>query len=363
MQIAKRKLQIDLNRRSWLQTTGAAAASCALAGCGGGASGGQPVLMVFNWSDYIDGELIAEFEDQASCRVLYDNYSSDAELEARLATGGGAYDVVFPSDRAMQALLAKNLLQPLDHGRLTNLEHIDPQWLDPPCDRGNRHSVAYFWGTVAVGLRPDRIATFAAGFDVLFDPANRGRITMLDDAENVVAATLLMLGLPMNSVAPSDLRKAQDALLEQKPLVQAYTSDAYKERLISGDAWASLGWSGDLIQAADTAQEEGLDVQVIVPATGTMRWLDSMAIPRAATNPELAHRFIDFLLDPAIAKRNAEHVHYPTPNRAAFLMLAADDQHDANVYPPPATLAKCQWLADRKQDIAKIEAVWRAVKA
>jgi len=323
VQIAKRKLQIDLNRRSWLQTTGAAAASCALAGCGGGASGGQPVLMVFNWSDYIDGELIAEFEDQASCRVLYDNYSSDAELEARLATGGGAYDVVFPSDRAMQALLAKNLLQPLDHGRLTNLEHIDPQWLDPPCDRGNRHSVAYFWGTVAVGLRPDRIATFAAGFDVLFDPANRGRITMLDDAENVVAATLLMLGLPMNSVAPSDLRKAQDALLEQKPLVQAYTSDAYKERLISGDAWASLGWSGDLIQAADT----------------------------------------DFLLDPAIAKRNAEHVHYPTPNRAAFLMLAADDQHDANVYPPPATLAKCQWLADRKQDIAKIEAVWRAVKA
>ena len=186
---------------------------------------------------------------------------------------------------------------------------------------------------------------------------------MLDDAENVVAATLLNLGLPMNSVAQPDLNAAQDALLEQKPLVQAYTSDAYKERLISGDAWASLGWSGDLIQAADTAEEEGLEVQVIVPATGTMVWLDSMAIPRAATNPELAHRFIDFLLDPAVAAQNAQHVHYPTPNQAARMLLPPEDQQDANVYPPPATLARCKWLEDRKQDIAKIEAVWRAVKA
>jgi spermidine/putrescine transport system substrate-binding protein len=94
-----------------------------------------------------------------------------------------------------------------------------------------------------------------------------------------------------------------------------------------------------------------------------MVWLDSMAIPRAATNPELAHQFIDYLLDPAVAARNARHVHYPTPNRTAFGMLPAEDQHDANVYPPPATLAKCQWLGDRKADIAKIEAVWRAVKS
>jgi spermidine/putrescine-binding protein len=186
---------------------------------------------------------------------------------------------------------------------------------------------------------------------------------MLDDAENVVAAVLLHLGRPMNSFARPDLDAAQRELIVQKPLVQAYTSDAYKERLITGDAWASLGWSGDLIQAADVAAEDETEVQVIVPPQGTMIWLDSMAIPRAAGQVELAHEFINFLLDPAIAVRNADYVHYPTPNRAAFDMLPAESRDDANVYPPQATLDRCQWLGNRGADIAKIEAVWRAVKA
>jgi spermidine/putrescine-binding protein len=350
------------NRRTWLQST-AAIATAALAGCGGEGSGGRPVLKVFNWSAYIADDVIPQFEEQSGCRVVYDNFSSDAELEARLATGGGAYDVIFPSDRAMQALLAKNLLQPLNHGRLENLRHLDPKWLDPPFDPDNKHSAAYFWGTVAVGVRPDRAAAPAAGFEPLFNPAHRGRITMLDDAENAIAATLLKLGLPMNSVARPDLRAAKNELLKQKPLVQAYTSDAYKERLISGDAWASLGWSGDLIQAADEAAKEAIAVRVIVPSRGTMIWLDSMAIPRAAANVELAHRFINFLLEPEIAVRNAEFVHYPTPNRTALEMLPEAARADANVYPPQATLARCQWLKNRGGDIAKIEAVWREVKA
>jgi spermidine/putrescine-binding protein len=351
------------NRRAWLQAAFAATAGGAWCGCGGGNSGGKPVLKVFNWSDYIAADLIPEFEERTGCRVVYDNYSSDSELEARLATGGGAYDLVFPSDRAMQALLAKDLLQPLDHRRLNNLRHLDPKWLDPPCDAGNRHSAAYFWGTVAVGIRPDRVAGPVSGFEPLFDVKNRGRITLLDDPENVVAATLLKLGRPMNSVAPADLAAAKSELLKQKPLVQAYTSDAYKERLISGDAWASLGWSGDLIQAADIAAEDEIEIRVVVPATGTMIWLDSMAIPRAAMNVELAHELIDFLLDPQVAARNAQFVHYPTPNLTAFAMLPLEARQDANAYPPQATLAKCQWLKNRGADITKIEAVWRAVKA
>jgi spermidine/putrescine transport system substrate-binding protein len=351
------------NRRDWLTSVGAAAIGGTLVGCGSRNSGGMPVLKVFNWSDYIAEDVIPEFEQRTGCRVVYDNYSSDSELEARLATGGGAYDVIFPSDRAMQALLAKDLLQPLDHRELRNLRHLDPKWLDPPCDPGNRHSAAYFWGTVAVGIRPDRVAGRPAGFEALFDPAHQGRITMLDDAENVVAATLLKLGRPMNSVAPADLAAAQGELLKQKPLVQAYTSDAYKERLISGDAWASLGWSGDLIQAADVAAEEQTEIRVVVPVTGTMIWLDSMAIPRAARNVELAHELIDFLLDPSVAMRNAEFVHYPTPNRTALKMLPAAAREDANVYPPAATLARCQWLKNRGAEIGKIEAVWRVVKS
>ena len=351
------------SRRQWLVGATAASAAGAL-GCGRPARSrsANRELKVFNWSDYIHDEVIAEFEQQAGCRVVYDNYSSDAELETRLATGGGAYDVVFPSDRAMPALLAKNLLREIDLAGLENMRHLDDKFLRPPFDPANRFSVPYFWGTAAVGIRTDFVELPVRGFEILFDAACRGRITMLDDMENVVAAVLAHLGRPINSVAEADLAEVKRLLIEQRPLVQAYTSDSYKERLISGDAWACLGWSGDLMQAADEAARLGHEVRVVVPAGGTMIWLDSMAIPRAASDVKLAHEFVNFLLEPAIAAKNAMHIRYATPNRAAFQLLPAAMQNDLSVYPPPATMACCGWLENRGAAIERIEAIWREVR-
>ncbi len=348
-----------LTRRSLL---GAAAASAIAAGCESPSASGQ-VLKVFNWSDYVNPAAIESFEAAHGCRVVYDNFSSDSELEARLATGGGAYDVVFPSDRAMHSLLAKGLLQPLNRRLLTNTTNLNPDFLGRSFDPQNRFSLPYFWGTVAVGVRKDDVKENVTGFEVLFDRRYRGRITMLDDLENVVAAVLMYLERPLNSVATGDLTAARQLLLAQKPLVQAYTSDAYRERLISGDAWVSLGWSGDLLQAATIAAEQGDAVDVIVPQQGTLLWLDSMAIPARATNVSLAHRFIDHLLSVPVAVRNAEYVHYATPNAAAFAKLDPASAADPRIYPATATLAKCQWLEDRGEEIAKIEAIWREVRA
>jgi spermidine/putrescine-binding protein len=351
-------------RRTLLQSAAATAVAGAIAsgGCGSRPSSDR-VLKVFNWSDYIDPEVIDSFQEAQQCRVVYDNFSSDSELEARLATGGGAYDVVFPSDRAMHSLLAKGLLQPLDHRQLANMGNLSPDFLNMSFDRGNQFSLPYFWGTVAVGVRTDFVPAKVTGFGALFNPLYKGRITMLDDLENVIAAVLLHLGKPLNSVAAADLLAAKQLLLQQKPLVQAYTSDAYRERLIAGDAWVSLGWSGDLLQAADIAAEQGHTVNVVVPVTGTLKWLDSMAIPRRAMDVELAHRFIDHLLDAGVAARNAEHVHYATPNLAAFTKLTPEMAADQRIYPPLATLNLCQWLTDRGEQISLIEAVWREVRA
>jgi spermidine/putrescine transport system substrate-binding protein len=345
-------------RRSFI----AAGATALAAGCNRNAGRGE-VLKVFNWSDYIDPAVIEAFEAEHACRVVYDSFSSDSELEARLATGGGAYDVVFPSDRAMHSLKAKGLLQPIDQGQIGNIANLDAAFLDRSFDRGNRYSLPYFWGTVAVGVRKDHVTEDVTGFEVLFDRRYRGRITMLDDLENVVAAVLMFLGRPLNSVDRHDMLAAKQLLLQQKPLVQAYTSDAYRERLIAGDAWASLGWSGDLLQAAEIAAEQGDTVDVIVPRQGTLLWLDSLAIPARATSVPLAHRFIDYLLSVPVAVSNAEYVHYATPNAAAKAKLDPESAADPRIYPPAATLARCQWLEDRGEEIAKIEAVWREVRA
>jgi spermidine/putrescine transport system substrate-binding protein len=275
-----------------------------------------------------------------------------------MLTGGGGYDVVFPSDRSMPPLVNKGKLAPLDKQLLPNLKHIEPKFLDARFDRGNRFSVPYFWGTVAVGIRTDHVTGPVQGFEVLFDPRYKGRITMLDDPENVVAIVLLYLGLPMNSTEDAHLAKVKEVLTRQRPLVQAYTSDTFKEKLISGEAWVVLGWSGDILQAS----KEQDKVRAIVPATGTMIWADSMAIPIDARNPRLAHDFINYLLEPEIAARNANFVQYATPNAAARKLVNKTLLADPTVYPPPQVLERCQWLLDRGPDIAKIEQLWQEVK-
>ncbi len=369
------------SRRRWTQAAAAAAGGLAL-GCDGrsaawrpGLSGGGKRLNVFNWSDYIHEEAIAQFEQQTGATVVYDNYASDSELETRLATGAGNYDVVFPSDRAMVALLAKNLLLPLDRQRLTNFGNLDGVFLGLPFDDGNEYSAPYFWGTLAVGVRSDLCPVRARGLEVLFDERLRRRITMLDDMENVVAAALAHLGHPLNSVESDHLQAAQRLLLAQKPLVQAYTSDSYRERLISGDAWAALGWSGDLLQAAAELERmsgtvgdrpttrESARMRVIVPPTGTMLWIDSMVIPRRAQNVELAHAFINHLLDTRVAAMNAEHVSYATPNAAARALLTGRMLADESIYPPAEVVQRCTWLKNRGAEIEKVERVWRVVRA
>jgi spermidine/putrescine transport system substrate-binding protein len=355
---------MPIPRRTWLQSI--AALALLAAGCGHrgqtGAEGNQ--LKVFNWSDYIDDGVVPEFERRTGCTVVYDNYSSDSELETRLATGAGSYDVVFPSDRAMAALVAKGLLRELDHSRLPNIRHLDRKFLAPPFDPTNRFSVPYFWGTLAVGIRTDFIPDAAEGLEPLFDERNRGRITMLDDMENVVAVVLGHLGYPLNSVDPDHLKLVQQKLLVQRPLVQAYTSDSYRERLITGEAWASLGWSGDLLQANSELQKSHPSgrVKVIVPQGGTMLWIDSMVIPRAAQNVELAHAFINYLLEPSVAVLNAQKVNYATPNATARDQLPAAMLADESIYPPAEVLARCTALKDRGPDIEKIERVWRVVR-
>ena len=318
---------------------------------------GQPVLNVFNWSDYIDKDVLKEFAQRHGCRVQYDNYASDNELETKLQTGGG-YDVVFPSDRSMVPLLKQGRLLELQNDKLPNLKHLDPQFLNPPFDRGNKFSVPYFWGTVAVGIRADHVKEPVKGFEVLFDERYRGRITMLDDAEHVVAVALLHLGRQMNSTDDADLAQVKELLLKQKPLVQAYLSDGIKEKLVKGEAWVALDWSGDILQA----RREEANIRLVVPEAGTMVWTDSAAIPKDAKNVELAHAFINFLLDPDVAARNANFVRYPSPNRSARAKVSPDLLNDPSVYLPQALLDRCQRLLDRGPAVEKVRRLWADVR-
>jgi spermidine/putrescine transport system substrate-binding protein len=340
-------------------------ASVSFTGCSppsAGLAAGKPyagqTLNVFNWSDYIDPELLAEFERRTGARVQYDTYSSDAELETKLLSGGGGYDVIFPSDRSLPMLIKKDLLAKLDKSLLPNWQGLDPKFLNTPPDPGSQFIAPYFWGTLAVGVRTDKIAAPGTGFETLFDERYQGHITMLDDPEHVVAVALLHLGYPLNSTEDAQLAAAQELLVRQRPWVSAYTSDDYKERLIKGEAWAVLGWSGDILQA----RKEQPNIRAVVPASGTLIWLDGMAILKNAKQPRLAHEFVNFLLEPEIAARNADFVNYATPVLAAKDKIKKELRNDPAVYPPSELLDRCQWLQDRGAAIEKIENLWQQVR-
>lgn len=315
-------------------------------------------LQVFNWSDYIDETLIPEFEKRTGAKVVYTNYSDDGGLETKLLNDGGPYDVVFPSDRSMTGLVKKDKLAELDRSLLPNWKNLDPKFLGRRFDPKNRWSVPYFWGTLAIGIRTDHVKEPVQGFEVLFDERYKGRITMLDDPEHVVAVALLYLGLPMNSTDPEHLAKAKALLQKQAPFVQAYITDGFKDKLIKDEAWVVMGWSGDIMQA----RVEEKKVKAIVPASGTLVWVDSMAIPKNAANPRLAHEFINFLLDAQVAGRNANFVKYASPNQAGRAHIDQNLLNDPVIYPPAKVLERCQWLEDRGPAFARIEEVWKAIR-
>ena len=270
----------------------------------------------------------------------------------------------------MTALVAKGLLAELDRSRLANFGHLDAKFLCLPFDRENRFSVPYFWARWPSAFGPTLSRARPTGLAVLFDPRDRGRITMLDDMENVVAAVLGYLGFPLNSLDPRHLEAAQRLLIEQKPLVQAYTSDSYRERLIAGEAWASLGWSGDLLQAASELAK--VDASKNAPRRR----------PRAGHHSARRHNDLDRQHghSESFAKQGARarlhrllagssgggaewrKVNYATPNEAARLLLPPAMLADESIYPPAELLARCSWLENRGPAIEKIERLWRVVR-
>src|SRR5690606_2563685 len=197
------------------------------------AASAQQVLNIYNWSDYIDPSVIADFEKEYGIRVIYNVFSNNEELHARLKAGASGYDVIFPSDYMVEVLIEEDLLQPIPHEAIPNLVHIDERFLNPPFDPGNQYSVPYFWGTTGIGVNTRYVKEPVTSWDILWDPKYRGRIAMLNDAREVFAVALKRLGKSINERDIESLEAAKELLIEQKPLVLVYDSDNTQNLLLS----------------------------------------------------------------------------------------------------------------------------------
>ncbi|WP_211747343.1 ABC transporter substrate-binding protein [Paenibacillus sp. Marseille-Q4541] len=302
-----------------------------------GYSGGN-TLTIYNWGDYIDPELISEFEEESGMKVVYQTFDSNEAMMTKIEQGGTTYDVVIPSEYAISKMKEEDLLIPLDHSKLPNLKYIDERFLNLSFDEGNKYSTPYFWGTVGIVFNPELTDLTFKSWDDLWDPSLKNQILLLDGAREVIGMGLNSLHYSLNDTNEEHLQEALAKLSKLTPNVKAIVGDEIKMLLAGEEGAVGLVWSGDASEIMD--ENEKLDY--VVPEEGSNLWFDNMVIPKTASNVEGAHQFINFMLDPEHAARNAEYVGYSTPNKDALKLLPEEISSDERFYPDEGLTEKLE---------------------
>lgn len=302
-----------------------------------GYSGGN-TLTIYNWGDYIDPELITEFEEESGLKVIYQTFDSNEAMMTKIQQGGTTYDIAIPSEYAISKMKEDDLLLPLDHAQIPNLKYIDERFMDLSFDPGNEYSIPYFWGTVGIVFNPELTDLTFKSWNDLWDPSLRNQILLLDGAREVIGMGLNSLHYSLNDTNEDHLQEALTKLSTLTPNVKAIVGDEIKMLIAGEEAAVGLVWSGD----ASEIMSENEKLDYVVPEEGSNLWFDNMVIPKTASNIEGAHQFINFILDPENGARNAEYVGYSTPNAAALELLPEDISGDERFYPDEELTGKLE---------------------
>ncbi|MDM8348726.1 polyamine ABC transporter substrate-binding protein [Pseudomonas sp. sp1636] len=333
---------------------------------------------IYNWSDYIGENTLAEFQQATGIKPLYDVFDSNETLEGKLLAGRSGYDVVVPSNHFLGKQIKAGAFQKLDRGQLPNWHNLDPALLKQlqVNDPGNQYAVPYLWGTNGIGYNAEKVKA-ALGVDkidswaTVFEPENIKKlascgVSFLDSADEMIPAMLNYLGLDPNSIKPEDYQQAEAKLLAVRPYVTYFHSSKYIGDLANGNICVAVGFSGDMLQAADRAEEagKGIEITYAIPKEGANLWFDMLAIPVDAANVEQAHAFINYLLEPAVIAGVSDYVGYANPNPKAGELMDQDVRHDEAVYPPQTVLDKLYISAELPKKVQRrMTRSWTKVKS
>jgi putrescine transport system substrate-binding protein len=317
-------------------------------------SSGEKVVNIYNWSDYIDPGVLKDFETKTGIKVNYDVFDSNEVLETKLLAGNTGYDVVVPTANFLERQVKAGVFQKLDKSRLPNLKNVDPDILKRIAvqDPGNEHGVNYLWGTSGLGYNAAKIKERMPDAPVdswrmLYDPQVVSKfkdcgVSVFDTPSEVVSTVFVFLGKNANSLSPDDLAQAEKVLVSIRPYLRYVDSSRYIEDLANGETCLALGWSGDVLQARDRANDagKGIEIKYSLPKEGGIIFFDMLAIPADAPHPGNALTFINYLLQPEVAARNSNLIRYANSIPASRPLLSEKVRNDPNIYPPPDVMAK-----------------------
>ncbi|OWU86246.1 spermidine/putrescine ABC transporter substrate-binding protein [Oceanicola sp. 22II-s10i] len=309
---------------------------------------------VYNWSDYIDEELLAKFEEETGIDLIYDVFDSNELLETKMLAGGSGYDVVVPTGTFLQRQISAGAFQKLDKAQLPNLANMwdTIQKRTDTYDPGAEYSINYMWGTTGLGVNVGKVKEILGedapmnSLALIFDPANAEKLAacgihMLDAPTEIIPAALTYAGFgDPDAKTDEAMAKAEEVLMAIRPHIQKFHSSEYINALANGEICVAFGWSGDILQARDRAAEadNGTEIAYEVPKEGALMWFDQMAIPTDAPNPEGAHKFLNFIMDAQNMAAASNYVYYANGNKASQEFLNEDVIGDTAIYPDEATL-------------------------
>ncbi len=314
----------------------------------------QRVVNFYNWSDYVDPAMLADFTTKTGIAVRYDTFDSSDTLEAKLLAGQSGYDVVVPTGYFLAREIKAGIFQKLDKPKLPNLVHVWPEIARhlAAYDPGNLYAVNYMWGTTGIGYNVNdarRILGPGAAIDSWDDVFNPAKISkfkdcgvhMLDASDDIMPAALHYLHLDPNSSNPADLEKVTELLMKIRPYVRKFHSSEYINALATGEICFAVGYSGDIKQAGKRAAQahSGSEIGYSIPKEGAPLWFDNLAIPKDAPHVEAADELINYLLEPQVAANNTNFVSYANGDTPSAL-IDQSIRDDRTIYPDAVTMAK-----------------------
>jgi spermidine/putrescine transport system substrate-binding protein len=330
-------------------------------------------LHLYNWNNYIAPETVKRFEELCKCEVVQTYYSDNEELLAKLAAGAKGYDVLVPTSNAVEALIKGGQLKPLDKAQIPNIKNVDATYLDTSFDPGNKYSVPYAMSTTIIGYNDEKMKELGLPTDtwaVIFDPKYlekvKGRVTVLDSANELFAAALKYLGYSANDVDPKHWEQAAATIKKAKPYWAAFNASSYIKELTVGNIWLVHGYSNDIFQANLDAQAAGRKFRILqgMPQEGAVLAVDNMVIHKGAPRTDLALKFINFMLDGQNSAELTNLIGSGNPNTAAMKFIKPELLKYPAIFPPKAVAAKLEQLKDLTGPQRRLRSkMWTEIKA
>ncbi|MBO4351745.1 MAG: spermidine/putrescine ABC transporter substrate-binding protein [Proteobacteria bacterium] len=319
-------------------------------------------VYVYNYDNYVDKDVIKQFEDEYKIEVIYNTYDTNEEMLENIQKGDIQYDVICPSDYVIQKMSQNGMLSEIDKSKIPNMRHIDPKYLEKSegFDPGNKYAIPHFVGTVGIIYNEDMLKEKnlpkPTKWADLWNPVYKGEILMQDSMRDADMAALKTLGYSMNTKNPDEIKAATDKLIEQIPLVKAYAVDEVRDMMLQKKAAIGMIYSGEYLYIKNALKSKMYDfhLEYIIPEEGSNIWIDSWVIPKNAQNKENAEKWIDFMNRPDIAVKNFRFITYPTPNKGAYALVDKEIQLNKVLFPDDDQIKNCdvyQYLGEETDKI------------